>query len=232
MDLNTLLSNSVYFGSVLSIFFYWVGFQIQKKWRFSLFHPLLICLILIILFLKLFRIDYETYDYGAKYITYFLTPATVCLALPLYRQLTLLKENLPALLTSIFLGCLAHFGIVVALALAFSLDTEIMVSFLPKSVTTPIAIGISEKIGGLPEITVVGVTFAGLMGAILGPAMLKLFRIEEPAAQGLALGSASHAVGTSKAVELGEVQAAMSSLAIVVTGILTVLICPFLLSFL
>ena len=230
MNLNEILQETVYFGAALSIFFYWIGTLIQKKWKLSILNPLLICLVLVILFLKIFHIDYETYDAGAKYITYFLTPATVCLALPLYRQMQILKKNLPAILISILLGCLAHFFVVWGIAALFHLNDALFLSFLPKSVTTPIALGISDKIGGLQEITVIGVTFAGLMGAILGPALLKLFGIRNPAAQGLALGSASHAVGTSRAVELGEIQAAMSSLAIVVTGILTVIICPLLLS--
>lgn len=231
MNLNDLLQESVYFGVTISILCYWLGSLLQKRWKCPILNPLLIAMILIIFFLSIFRIDYETYDYGAKYITYFLTPATVCLALPLYRQLQLLKQNWPAILIGIFSGCIAHFFIVAGLAHTFSLHSQLTLSFLPKSVTTPIALDICKEIGGLEEITVIGVTFAGLMGSILGPLLLTIFRIKEPIAQGLALGTASHAVGTSKAVEMGEIQAATGSLAIVITGILTVILCPFLLSF-
>lgn len=224
--MNEILQTSVYFGVALSIFTYWIGWNIQKKWKYAVCNPLLISMILIIAFLSVFDISYETYQYGAKYITYFMTPATICLAVPLYRQIQKLKENIVAILISILCGALAHVAIIVGIAAVFSIDNTLTFSLLPKSVTTPIALGISGEIGGIAAVTVVGVCIAGIMGAVAGPSVLKLVRIKEPVAQGLAIGSASHAIGTSKAVELGEVQAAMSSLAIVVTGILTVIIVP------
>lgn len=224
--MNEILQESVYFGVALSLFTYWIGFRMQQKWKYPILNPLLISMILVIAFLKLCRIDYETYQYGAKYITYFMTPATICLAVPLYRQIQKLKENIFAIVISIFCGCAAHVAIITGMAVAFKVDRTLTLSLMPKSVTTPIALGVSGEIGGISAVTVVGVCFAGMLGAIAGPAILKLARIKEPVAQGLAIGSASHAIGTSKAVELGEVQAAMSSLSIVVTGILTVIIVP------
>lgn len=224
--MNEILQSSVYFGVALSIFTYWIGWKIQQKWKYPICNPLLISMILIIAFLSVFDIEYETYQYGAKYITYFMTPATICLAVPLYKQIQKLKENIAAIMISIVCGCLSHVAIIAGIAAIFSIDNTLTFSLLPKSVTTPIALGISGEIGGIAAVTVVGVCIAGIMGAVVGPSILKLVRIKEPVAQGLAIGSASHAIGTSKAVELGEVQAAMSSLAIVVTGILTVIIVP------
>ena len=178
-----------------------------------------------------FHIDYDTYNNTAKYLTYFLTPATVCLAVPLYKQFQALKDNLAAVFVGIFCGCVTHIAIMAGLAVLFKVDYVFFLSLLPKSVTTPIALGISEEIGGIGSITIIGVVFAGMLGAIMGPSILKLVGVKEPVAIGLALGTASHAVGTSKAVELGEIQAAMSSLSIVVTGLLTVVMVPVYLQF-
>lgn len=225
-DLNEILQHSTYFGAFISIFFYWTGCYLQKKLKKPFLNPLLIAIFLTIALLSFLQIDYETYQSSAKYITYFLTPATVCLAVPLYQQLALLKENLPAILASILAGCISHLIIVVGLSFLFRWNRDFLFSFLPKSVTTPIALGICRETGGMEELTIIGVTVAGLSGSILGPALLKLFHIKNPIAQGLALGTASHAIGTSKAVELGDIQAAVSSVAIVIAGIMTVVLIP------
>ena len=224
--MNEFLSESVYFGVALSFLCYFAGIWFQKKYPYPFVNPLLIAMLLVISFLLIFHIDYKTYDYGAKYITYFMTPATVCLAVPLYKQFQVLKKNALAVFLGILAGCIAHAMVVIGLMYLFSLNKVVAVSLLPKSVTTPIALGICSEVGGIQGITVIGVTIAGLSGAIIGPVLLKIFHIKEPLAQGLAIGTASHAVGTSKMVEYGEVQAAMSSLAIVVTGLLTVVIVP------
>ena len=195
-------------------------------------NPLLIAIVLIIVFLLVTGISYETYQFGAKYLSYFLTPVTVCLAVPLYKQLEVLKKNVSAILISIFLGCLSHAGILVAITAAFRMEDQLLFSLMPKSITTAIALGVTNEIGGIQGITVIGVMVAGISGAVVGPTLLSLFGVKDPIAQGLALGSSAHAIGTSKAVDLGEVQAAMSSLAIVVTGIMTVIIVPWVVSFL
>ena len=232
MNFNEIFTQFTFFGAAISILFYTLGFELQKKFKLPILNPILIATIIIILILTVFDIDYEVYDHSAKYLTYFLTPATVCLAVPLYKQLQTLLHNLPAVLIGIFLGCISHLLIILGIAILFHLEPEIAYSFLPKSVTTPIAIGISSELGGIESLTIVGVMIAGIMGSVAGPWLLKLFRVQEPVAQGLALGTASHAVGTSKAIELGEIQAAMSSLAICVTGIMTVVICPIVVSLL
>lgn len=232
MDINEMLSESLFFGMILSLLAYKIGFEIQKKWRKVFLNPLLIAIILVIAFLLLTGISYETYKYGAKYLSYFLTPVTVCLAVPLYKQMETLKKNMAAILISITIGCAVHAGILIAVAVVCKMDQQLLLSVMSKSVTTAIALGVTNEIGGIQGITVIGVMIAGISGAVVGPSLLKLFHITEPVAQGLAMGSSAHAIGTSKAIELGEIQAAMSSLAIVVTGILTVVIVPWVVSLL
>ena len=232
MNINEVLSESLFFGMIVSLLAYKIGFEIQKKWKKVYLNPLLIAIVLVIVFLLVTGISYETYRYGAKYLSYFLTPVTVCLAVPLYKQMETLKKNLAAILISIAIGCVVHAGILIAVTVLCKMDQQLLLSVMSKSVTTAIALGITGEIGGIQGITVIGVMIAGLSGAVVGPSLLKIFHITEPVAQGLALGSASHAVGTSKAIEFGEIQAAMSSLAIVVTGILTVIIVPWVVSLL
>lgn len=224
--MNELLAGSVYFGLALSLSAFWVGSCVQRKWKHPLLNPLIIASCIIIAILVVFNIEYNTYEKGASYLSYFLTPVTVCLAVPLYRQIRVLEDNLLAVIISIVCGCISHAAVIVVLSYFFQLDYPLISSLLPKSVTTAIAVGISEQINGVASITLIGVSIAGTSGALFAPAVLKLFRIKEPVAQGLAIGTASHALGTTKAVELGEVQGAMSSLAIVVAGILTVVIVP------
>lgn len=231
MNLNEVLENSIFFGMILSLGAYMIGFEIQKKWKKVYLNPLLISIALVIAFLMVTGISCETYQNGAKYLSYFLTPVTVCLAVPLYKQLEILKKNLAAVVVSIGIGCLVHAGVLILVTVLCKMDQQLLRSIMSKSVTTAIALGVTNEIEGIQGITVIGVMIAGISGAVAGPAILKLFHITEPVAQGLAMGSASHAVGTSKAIELGEIQAAMSSLAIVVTGILTVIIVPWMVSF-
>lgn len=232
MDINEMLRESLFFGMILSLLAYKIGFEVQKKYNKVFLNPLLIAIVLIILFLTITGISYETYQYGAKMLSNFLTPVTVCLAVPLYKQMQTLKKNMAAIVVSIAIGCVVHAGILIAVTYICGLEQQLLLSVMSKSVTTAIALGVTGEIGGIAGITVIGVMVAGISGAVVGPSILKLFHITEPVAQGLAMGSASHAVGTSKAIELGEVQAAMSSLAIVVTGILTVVIVPWVVSLL
>lgn len=232
MNINEMLSESLFFGMILSLLAYKIGFEIQKKYKKVFLNPLLISIVIVIVFLLITGISYETYRNGAKYLSYFLTPVTVCLAVPLYKQMETLKKNMAAILISIAIGCVTHAGVLIAITAIFKMDKQLLMSVMSKSVTTAIALGVTGEIGGIQGITVIGVMVAGISGAVIGPTLLKLFHITEPVAQGLAMGSASHAIGTSKAIELGEIQAAMSSLAIVVTGILTVVIVPWVVSFL
>lgn len=224
--MNEFFLNSTYFGIVLSLLCYWIALKISAKVKNTLCNPLLISSAIIIVVLLILKVDYETFDKGASYLTYFLNPSTVCLAVPLYRQFQVLKSNLKAILIGTFAGCIACMITIVGLAAVFSFSPELTASLLPKSITTAIAIGLSEEIGGMSAVTVACVVVTGIFGACIASALFKIFRIEEPVAQGLATGTSAHAIGTSRALELGEVQAAMSSLAIVVTGIMTVVIVP------
>ena len=224
--MDSIVQSSAYFGFFITLFGYWVSTQIAKRMRSTLCNPLLLTIIFIIAFLKLADISYASYDNGAKYINYFLTPSTVCLAVPLYRQLKLLKEYAGAILISIMSGTAACAIMIFGLAKLFLLENSIYASLVPKSITTAIALGMSEELGGLSAVTVMAVFVTGILGAVIANTVFKIFKIEDPVAQGLAMGTASHAIGTSKALELGEIQAAMSSLAIAVTGILTVIMGP------
>lgn len=224
--MNNVLLSSTFFGVTISLVTYFFGMFLRKKLNYAIVNPLLISTILTIVFLLIFDVDYETYNQGAQYLSVFLTPVTICLAVPLYRQLQVLRKNMVAVIVAISCGVVAHAFTIIALGKLFGLDRLLMLSVLSKSVTTPIAVGISNELKGIEAVTIMGVMVAGIMGAVLGPVICKIFRIKEPVAQGLGIGSASHAVGTSKALEMGEIQGAMSSLAIVVTGILTVIVVP------
>lgn len=217
-----IINNSLFFGAVLSLSAYEIGLLMKRKWKLAVFNPTLISVIAIIGVLNIFKIDYEKYNEGAKYISYFLTPATVCLAVPLYEQLELLKRNLKAVAVGIAAGVAASLGGVFVLAKLFGLSQELYVTMLPKSITTAIGMGISEELGGIVTITVAVIIITGILGNVFAEAICKMFHITEPIAVGLAIGTSSHALGTARAIELGEVEGAMSGLAIAVAGLMTV----------
>lgn len=216
------LTQSVYFGMVISLIGYEIGLFLKKKYKTALMNPLLIASVFVIAVLLLLHVDYDTYNNGAKYISYFLTPATVSLAIPLYRQLSVLKKYPAAIFSGIAAGVLTSMVSIYLLALCMNLTHEQYVTLLPKSITTAIGMGVSEKMGGIVTLTVVAICITGIVGNVLAELVLKIFRISEPIAKGLAIGTSAHALGTAKAMEIGEVEGAMSSLAIVVTGIMTV----------
>jgi predicted murein hydrolase (TIGR00659 family) len=222
-----IICNSVYFGVTISILSYILGVQLKKKFGWGLLNPLLVSIVLVISFLLIFEIDFEAYDKGAKYLSYFLTPATVCLAIPLYQQLELLKKNLKAVMIGISAGVLSSFGSILALSYLFQLTHVQYVTLLPKSITTAIGIGLSQEIGGIPTITVAVIIVTGVFGNIFAESICKLFNIKDPIAVGLSIGTAAHAMGTAKALEMGEVEGAMSSLSVAVAGILTVISASF-----
>lgn len=224
--MNEFFMDSAYFGIVLSLLCYWIALKISEKVKSTLCNPLMVSSVMIIGILLLLGIEYETFDKGAAYLTYLLNPATVCLAVPLYRQFQVLKSNTKAIFLGIGAGCIACMVTVAGLAAVFAFAPELTLSLLPKSITTAIAIGLSEEIGGMSAITVACVIFTGIFGACTASWLFKVFKIEDPVAQGLAAGASAHAIGTSRALELGEIQGAMSSLAIVVTGIMTVILVP------
>lgn len=217
-----VLTQSLFFGMVISLLGYEIGLWVKKKTKLAIANPLLIAVLLIVAFLLVFDIDYEVYENGAKYISFFLTPATVSLAVPLYRKLTLLKRYPKAIFGGIGAGVLTAMVSIFLMSLAFGLNHEQYVTLLPKSITTAIGMGVSDKMGGVMTITVVAISITGIMGNIVAEALCRICKIEEPISKGLAIGTASHAMGTAKAMEMGEVEGAMSSLSIVVAGIMTV----------
>lgn len=215
--------NSVFFGVLLSLITYGIGNLMKAKLKLPIFNPLLISIILSVVVLIVFRIDYSTYYEGAKYLSYLLTPATICLAVPLYEQMELLKKNWKAIFGGIFAGVLTSLGIILIMAFLFEFSHEEYVTFLPKSITTAIGMGVSEELGGYASITVAIIIITGVVGNICADTVCKLFKITDPVAKGIGIGTASHAIGTAKAMEMGDVEGAMSSLSIVVSGILTVI---------
>ena len=220
--MDNLILSSATVGIVISLLAYEIGLAAQRKWKLAVLNPLLISIILVIAFLVVFHVDYESYNMSAKYLSYLLTPATVCLAIPLYLQLDLLKKNIVAILVGVFSGVLASLGTVLAMSVVFGLNHKEYVTMLPKSITTAIGMGVSEELGGYVTISV-AVIIITVLGNMAAEFICKLFRIKSPISRGLAIGTASHAVGTARAMELGEVEGAMSSLAIVVCGLCTVI---------
>ncbi len=221
-----LLTNSVFFGVMISILTYELGMFLKRKFKLAVFNPLLISIAAVIVCLLAFNIDYDSYNAGAKYISYLLTPATVCLAVPLYEQVELLKKNAKAIFAGILSGVLTSILCVLAGSAIFRLSHEQYVTLLPKSITTAIGMGVSEELGGIVTITVAVIIITGVFGNMIAEFVCKVFRINEPVAKGIAIGSAAHAVGTAKAMEMGDIEGAMSSLSIAVAGLMTVVAAP------
>ena len=217
-----LIESSVFIGVMISLASYGLGMWLRKKTGLSFLNPLLISIILVIVFLLLTGVSYQTYAEGANAISFLLTPATICLAVPLYEQFNLLKKNRKAIVAGVVSGVVSSLGCILLLALMFKFDHQTYITFLPKSITTAIGMGVTEELGGYVSLAVVVIVITGVIGNVIAEGVLKLFRIEEPIAKGIAIGSSSHAVGTAKAMEIGQIEGAMSSLSIVVCGLLTV----------
>ena len=217
-----ILQDSLFFGVGISVGAYLLGTFIKKKCNFFLFNPLLIAITITIATLLLTGIEYRDYNNGAKYLSYLLTPATVALAIPLYEQVKLLKSNLTAILIGIASGVLTSFVSIFAMALLFRLNHTEYVTLLPKSITTAIGIGLSQELNGYVAITVSAIMITGLFGNIAGAGICHLFGVKHPVARGIAIGTATHVMGTAKAMEIGEIEGAMSSLSVAVAGCMTV----------
>ena len=220
-------NNSVYFGVAISLVGSVIGVQLKKKFKLAVLNPLMISIIFVVGVVLLFKLDYPSYKKQAEILNYLLTPATIALAIPLYQQLSLLRKNLLAVICGIISGVFASMSSVLAMSVLFSLSHEDFVTLLPKSITTAIGMGVSEELGGIQTITVAVIIVTGVLGNVIGEGVCKLFRITEPISRGLALGTAAHAIGTAKALEMGEIEGAMSSLSIAVAGLLTVVFASF-----
>lgn len=220
--MNDILGNSLFFGVGISIGTYILGTIIKKRVNFFLFNPLLLAITMTIATLLVTGIEYGQYNNGAKYLSYLLTPATVALAIPLYEKVRILKKNLAAILIGIASGVLTSGLSIFAMALLFGLGHTEYVTLLPKSITTAIGIGLSQELDGYVAITVSAIMITGLFGNIAGGVLCRILGIKDPIAKGIAIGTATHVMGTAKAMELGEVEGAMSSLSVAVAGCMTV----------
>lgn len=222
------LTTSPIFGVLISLVAYIIGQWLNKKTKISLLNPLFIAITLVIIFLITFSIPLDNYNNGGKIISFFLGPATVILAIPLYNKIDHLKKNAIPIIIGILFGSISGIITVLFLGRVLNLDEVIALSLVPKSVTTPIGIEISNQINGISSVTVTAIIITGILGAIFSPIILKLFKVKDKIAIGVAIGTSSHALGTTKAVELGETEGAMSSLSIGIAGIITVIIAPIL----
>ena len=206
---------------------YLIGLEIKKKTNIN---ALLIAIILMVSYLLLFKVDVALYQSKTSYISYLLTPATISLAIPLYEQIDLLKANWKAIVIGVFTGVITSLASITGMAILFKLNTTEIISLLPKSITTAIGMGLSEELGGLVSLTVGSIIMTGVLGAVIAPFVIKIFNIKNAIAKGVGIGSAAHAIGTNKAMEIGEIEGAMSSLSIVIAGLLTVILAPLVIS--
>ncbi|MEG2708705.1 MAG: LrgB family protein [Vagococcus sp.] len=223
----TKLITSPFLWISLTAGLYLLGNKLKNKWPLNpLFNPLVFSITIIIGLLMIFNIPLETYQQGGQLFSLFITPATVALAIKLEHNFDYFKRYYPAILTGILTGVVFHTAMIYFFSLLLKLDKDLVMTLIPKSITTAIAVDVSSALGGIVSLTVAVVVFTGVVGALVGPWIMKVFKITDPVAQGVAFGSSAHAVGTSKAIELGEVQGAMSGLSIVITGITVVLLAP------
>ena len=223
------LQNISLFPLLLTLGTFQIGVWCQKKTKLAICNPLLIATLLSIGVLLLTDFDLQVYQAGSSWITWLLTPATVCLAVPLYEQLKAFKDNLGAIFIGVAAGTLASLGFILLSCLVWKLDRTLTISLLPKSITTAIGVALTESAGGIPALTSAAIVITGILGNLTGSFLCKLLRITNPIAQGVGFGTASHVIGTSRATELDPLAGAVSSLSLAAAGILTSLLFPLLL---
>lgn len=221
--MNTLFDNSAFAASMLSISAYGIGIWLKRKTGSSVANPLLVSLVIVVIFLLLTGMEYDSYKRGCGIFSYLLTPATVALAVPLYEQRNELKRNYKAVMTGIAAGTMTSLLSILTMATALGLSHTAYVSLLPKSITMPIGISMAEELGGFVPVTVVCIVVTGVLGNVIAEKLFRMIHIDEPIAKGIATGTASHVIGTAKAMEMGSVEGAMSSLSIIVAGLMTVI---------
>jgi putative effector of murein hydrolase len=213
-----VLESSAVWGVLLTLAAFGLGVLINKRTGQAIFNPLLLGTAFVIVVLSVLNIPYDTYAASASPVSYLLLPATVSLAVPLYEKWDLLCKNLVAIVAGVLAGVMASLFSVLALALLLDLNHEQYITLLPKSVTTAISMDVSRELGGIATLTGAIVILTGIVGALAAET--------NPIAKGIGIGTASHAVGTSKALEIGEVEGAMSGLSVAVAGIMTAVLCP------
>lgn len=221
--MRSFVENSLFYGAAITIAGYVLGMALKKRYKLAVLNPILIAAAAAIGINAVIGVEYEQYQQGAGMISYWMTPATVCLAVPLYEQLQLLRGHWRAVAAGLAAGVVVCLFLIWGMAAMFGLPHDLYVSLLPKSVTGAIALGITEELGGVAALTVAATTLTGVFGSMVAERVFRICRIREPIAKGTALGMSSHAIGTAKAMEMGAVEGAMSSLAIVVAGLMTVI---------
>lgn len=226
MDMTIL--DSPFFGIIITILSFNIGLLIFNKFKLSILNPLFVGVIIVMGIMKIFNIPLDYYKKGGDMMSFFLAPATIALSYPLYKQINKLKENFIPIIIGSLVGALTAILSVIFLGKALGIDTLILKSFMPKSITTPLGIELSQVLGGIPAITIFAIVITGITGNIVAPFICKLFKIKSPVARGLGIGISSHAVGTAKALEMGETEGAISALSIVIAGIITFIVAPLL----
>ena len=216
---------------VLTLLAYKAGAWIQQKTKSPLCNPILIAVVLVLVFLGVSGMELKTYQAGASFLSWLMTPATVCLAISMYEQFQVLRKNTPLILVSVAAGAIACLIMVAGLSLLLGFDRELTVSLLPKSVTTAIGVPLSQMSGGLTPITTAAIILTGITASVLGPGMCRLFRLNDEISRGVAFGTAGHVIGTAKATEMSPLTGAVSSLSLVVAGLLTAVMLPLLTNF-
>jgi predicted murein hydrolase (TIGR00659 family) len=222
----TKIIQSPYFGILLSLVMYLIGLKIAAKLKNPIANPLLIAMILVIAFLKIFNITYDDFNIGGKFITFLIAPATVAMIINLYKNIDLLVKNLVPVIVGVVAGVLTSVLSVYLMSKMFGLDDVLRISIVPKSLTTAIGSALSEEYGGIVPITIVCMVISGIGGAVVAPTVMKIVKVEDPVAQGVGIGTTSHAVGTSRALQMGEIQGAMSGLSIALAGFVSVILIP------
>lgn len=220
------ITHSPVFGVLLSLIAYETGTYINQKSKLSIFNPLLIAIAIVIVFLTKLNISYESFNAGGQFISFFLYPATIALALPMYKRFSLFRENALPILTSVLCGNVCGMTFVILSSKLFGISDVLTRSLIPKSITTPIGIAVSQQLEGIQSVTVAAIILTGIIGSVLGPVLYRLFKMDDRVAFGIAIGASSHAIGTARAMELGEIEGAMSSLTMAVSGITTVFLAP------
>ena len=222
--MNTFIQESIYIGVLITIGSYGIGIWFKKITGWTIANPLLISTILVMLFLAFSGMSYETYTQGSSMISYLLTPATICLAVPMYEQMEHLRKNSKAVVIGITTGVIASTLSILAFVVIFNLEYQDFVTLMPKSITTAIGMDLSKELGGNTPVTIMAIIITGITGNVIAEKFLKFIGVTNPVAKGIAIGSSSHVIGTSKAMEMGATEGAMSSIAIVTSGIITVLV--------
>jgi predicted murein hydrolase (TIGR00659 family) len=216
----------------LTLIAFLAGQKLQKKFRSPLLNPILISVILVLIFLALTGLPVADYKAGMGTLSWLLTPATICLAVPMYEQFQILKKNLPMILAGVAAGAVSCLIMVAGFGILVNFESILTISLMPKSITTAIGVALSEMMGGMPGVTTAAIVFTGIFASIMGPAFCRLFRLTDEVARGVAFGTAGHVIGTAKASELSELIGAVSSLSLVVAGLLTAVLFPIAVNFL